>query len=76
MTSTLYPLTLDGDAVRLEALSLDHVDGLVAAAAESRATYGLTQVPADREGMVRYVNVGFDPKVDRILEAQIESLLN
>jgi len=30
----------------------------------------------DREGMVRYVNVGFDPNVDRIVEAQIESLLN
>ena len=30
----------------------------------------------DREGLVRYVNVGFDPKVDRILEAQIESLLD
>src|SRR2546429_2561787 len=55
MTSTLYPLTLDGNAVRLEALSLDHVEGLVAAAGESRDTYGLTQVPADREHMVRYV---------------------
>jgi RimJ/RimL family protein N-acetyltransferase len=55
MSSTLHPLTLDGNAVRLEALDLEHVDGLVAAAAESRVTYALTQVPADRDEMVRYV---------------------
>jgi thiol-disulfide isomerase/thioredoxin len=30
----------------------------------------------DRQGVVRYVNVGFDPHVDQILEAQIQSLLN
>ena len=30
----------------------------------------------DREGMLRYVNLGFDPHVDQILEAQIQSLLN
>ena len=29
----------------------------------------------DREGVVRYVNVGFDPNVGKILDAQIESLL-
>jgi hypothetical protein len=26
--------------------------------------------------VVRYVNIGFDPHVDQILEAQIKSLLN
>ena len=41
----LFPLTLDGTRVRLEPLSPAHLDGLVAAASESRATYGLTQVP-------------------------------
>ena len=30
----------------------------------------------DRTGVVRYVNIGFDPQVDKILEAQILSLLN
>jgi thiol-disulfide isomerase/thioredoxin len=30
----------------------------------------------DREGIVRYVNLGFDPGVDKILDAQIQSLLN
>ena len=30
----------------------------------------------DREGLLRYVNLGFDPHVDEILEAQIRSLLD
>jgi thiol-disulfide isomerase/thioredoxin/Flp pilus assembly protein TadD len=30
----------------------------------------------DRAGVVRYVNIGFDPNVEKILEAQIQSLLN
>ncbi|MGH7742536.1 MAG: redoxin family protein, partial [Candidatus Eiseniibacteriota bacterium] len=30
----------------------------------------------DRNGVVRYVNIGFDPHVDQILDAQIKSLLN
>ena len=30
----------------------------------------------DRKGVVRYVNIGFDPHVDLILDAQIQSLLN
>jgi N-acetyltransferase len=44
-TLPLHPLTLDGARVRLEALTHAHLEGLVAAASESRATYGLTQVP-------------------------------
>jgi RimJ/RimL family protein N-acetyltransferase len=56
MDVTLHPLTLDGEDVRLEALALDHVDALCAAAAESRDTYALTNVPADRAGMARYVD--------------------
>jgi N-acetyltransferase len=51
----LFPLTLDGERVRMEALSPAHVDGLVAAAAESRATYSLTQVPAGAAAMAAYV---------------------
>jgi N-acetyltransferase len=49
------PVTLVGRIVRLEPLSLAHVDGLVAAAS-ARATYGLTNVPADTAAMTRYVN--------------------
>jgi N-acetyltransferase len=51
----LFPLTLDGRFVRLEPLSPAHVEGLCAAAAESRATYSLTQVPADAARMAAYV---------------------
>ncbi len=51
----LHPLTLDGRFVRLEPLARAHVPALVAAAAESRDTYGLTRVPADAASMARYV---------------------
>lgn len=53
--NSLFPLTLEGHGVRLEPLSPDHVDALVAAASESRATYGLTRVPEGRESMRAYV---------------------
>ncbi len=49
-------VTLEGRAVRLEPLSLDHVPALVRAATQSRDTYGLTDVPADEPDMRRYVN--------------------
>lgn len=45
MEASLFPLTLDGGRVRLEALTRAHLPGLVAAASESRATFGLTHVP-------------------------------
>lgn len=51
----LFPVTLDGARVRLEPLSPAHVDGLVAAAGESRATYALTRVPPDAAAMAAYV---------------------
>ena len=38
----LFPTLLNGRRVRLEPLSMQHVDGLAAAAAESREHYGLT----------------------------------
>lgn len=47
--------TLEGVHVRLEPLAVDHVDGLAAAAAEDRTTYGLTSVPDGREGTAAYV---------------------
>ena len=53
--NTLFPLMLEGPRVRLEPLSLAHLDGLLAAAAESRATYSLTQVPLDAAAMTAWV---------------------
>jgi RimJ/RimL family protein N-acetyltransferase len=54
---TFGPVTLAGRRVRLEPLSLDHVPALVAAASESRATYGFTFVPVDAAAMAGYVRV-------------------
>jgi N-acetyltransferase len=51
----LYPLTLEGELVRLEPLAVRHVEALVEAASESRATYSLTQVPNGKDAMLRYV---------------------
>jgi N-acetyltransferase len=48
-------VTLTGRHVRLEPMGPQHVDGLVAAATEDRATYGLTLVPGDRDAMAGYV---------------------
>jgi N-acetyltransferase len=48
-------VTLRGSRVRLEPLTLSHVDALVRAATESRDTYGFTLVPADRAAMADYV---------------------
>jgi RimJ/RimL family protein N-acetyltransferase len=55
-SSPLYPLTLDGRRVRLEALSHAHLEGLVAAASESRDTYGLTQVPKGADAMRAWID--------------------
>ena len=51
-----FPIpTLTGSYVRLEALTEDLVDALFDAANEDRSTYGLTSVPASREGAETYV---------------------
>jgi RimJ/RimL family protein N-acetyltransferase len=55
MDRPLFPLTLEGHRVRLEPLSLAHADALALAAAESRATYGLTEVPTGAANMARYI---------------------
>ena len=47
--------TLPGRLVRLDPLVEAHVDGLLTAAGEDRATFGFTTVPRDREHMLRYV---------------------
>jgi RimJ/RimL family protein N-acetyltransferase len=50
------PTTLEGKHIRLEPLSLAHVEGLLRAASGPRDTYSLTRVPDTREWMQRYVN--------------------
>jgi RimJ/RimL family protein N-acetyltransferase len=47
--------TLCGDAVRLTALSLEHVDALCEAANEDRSTYLFTSVPLTRDAMTSSV---------------------
>ncbi|MGZ3441729.1 MAG: GNAT family N-acetyltransferase, partial [Polyangia bacterium] len=56
MEAALFPLTLDGPRVRLEPLSSAHAAPLLAAADESRATSGLTHVPADATAMAAYID--------------------
>jgi N-acetyltransferase len=56
MTGVLAVLVLTGALVRLEELTETHVDGLVAAAAEDRTTYGYTRVPHGRAAMVSYLH--------------------
>jgi RimJ/RimL family protein N-acetyltransferase len=50
------PPILDGRLVRLEPLTLGHVDALVAAAGENRETYSFTSVPEGRRGVAGYVD--------------------
>ncbi|MHB1445451.1 MAG: GNAT family N-acetyltransferase [Acidimicrobiales bacterium] len=49
------PFSLQGTLIRLEPLYDEHVDDLVAAAAESRETYGLAQVPDGSAAMRDWV---------------------
>ena len=46
---------LRGRFVRLTPMTIADVDGLLAAAAEDRATYGFTTVPGDRDAMAAHV---------------------
>ncbi len=59
MSKPLAKVTLEGNAVRLEPLSLEHVPALVAIAAdkEARATYGFTWVPEGYADVVAYVEL-------------------
>jgi RimJ/RimL family protein N-acetyltransferase len=52
----LEPVVLRGPVVVLEPLGPQHLDGLVAAAAEDRATYGYTKVPDGAAAMAAYVD--------------------
>jgi RimJ/RimL family protein N-acetyltransferase len=56
MPLPLTPVTLRGNRVRLEPLSLDHVQGLLASAAESRESFRFTWVPEPNDSEVaRYI---------------------
>jgi RimJ/RimL family protein N-acetyltransferase len=52
---SLATVTLTGAHVRLEPLSLDHTDELVAAASVDRSTFDLTWVPDGHEAMRAYI---------------------
>ena len=56
----IEPFELRGRFVRLTPMSIDDVDGLVAAASEDRATYGYTSVPDDRDAMAAQVRALVD----------------
>lgn len=51
----MEPFALDGRIVRLEPMTLDHVDGLIAAATGDRSTYGYTRVPDTPAAMADHV---------------------
>jgi RimJ/RimL family protein N-acetyltransferase len=52
----MEPFLLIGEHVALEPLEAEHVDELVRAATEDRATYDWTAVPGDTESMAAYVD--------------------
>ena len=53
-------VVLEGAVVRLEPLTAEHVQPLLAAATEDRATYGFTTVPGTAEDMRRYVDLALE----------------
>ena len=55
----LRPVVLEGTHVRLEPLSLLHLEPLSAIAARHRDTYRLTSVPEDASGMAAYLDIAF-----------------
>jgi N-acetyltransferase len=56
----LEAVTLEGQFMRLEPLSLEHVSALLEAASVQRDTYGLTLVPDTLAGMKAYVQTALD----------------
>ncbi len=55
MPEPLTSVTLSGRYVILEPLSLDHLDGLIAAASVDRSTYDLTWVPDGEDATRAYI---------------------
>lgn len=58
--AVITPFTLEGRHVRLEPLSLEHVDGLAAAGAQERGSFGYTWVPDGRHEAEAYVRGALD----------------
>ena len=54
-------VVLTGDIVTLRPMTVEDVDGLVAAASEDRSTYGFTPVPDGVDAMHDYVSRGSWP---------------
>jgi RimJ/RimL family protein N-acetyltransferase len=53
----LESLTLTGATVRLEPLAMNHLDGLVAAAAVDPALYQWSAVPVGHDAVARYIEI-------------------
>ena len=60
MTGVLRVSELVGEVVRLEPLTLGHLDDLVVAATEDRSTFEFTFVPSNREAMSEYIDLLLD----------------
>ena len=54
------PIVLQGESVRLEPLTLEHVPALMVAASEDRSTYAFTFVPDRVDAMAEYVATALD----------------
>ena len=56
----IEPFELCSRHVRVTPMTVDDVDGLLAAATEDRSTYGFTSVPGDRDAMTEQVRALVD----------------
>ena len=57
------PIVLQGESVRLEPLTLEHVPALLVAASEDRSTYAFTVVPDELDAMAEYVATALDDQL-------------
>ena len=57
------PIVLQGESVRLEPLTLEHVPALMVAASEDRSTYAFTLVPDQLDAMAAYVATALDDQM-------------
>jgi len=57
------PIVLQGESVRLEPLTLEHVPALMVAASEDRSTYAFTLVPDQLDAMEAYVATALDDQL-------------
>jgi N-acetyltransferase len=62
----LTPLTLEGSVVRLEPLARSHAEGLAAAAAEDRSSYGYTWVPDGAVACREFIETALGNQADGV----------